>query len=361
MFAGQQNCITFHLGYQLAWKAEQPIPPEYNVAMRLVQIKSDVGEMRVAAVEEDSLRLLTGCNSVYELAQKALANGQSMVEIAKSNLDEAIPYEPVYRGESRWRLLPPFTHPEPARCLVTGTGLTHKASADNRQAMHRNQAELSDSMRMYLMGLEGGRPGLGKIGVAPEWFYKGCGTIVRAHGEPLVVPNFARDGGEEPEIAGVYVIDADRRPRRIGMAMTNEFSDHVLEKENYLYLAHSKLRSCSMGPELVLDPAFRSVPGRVKVERDGAELWSQAIASGEEKMSHSLSNLEHHHFKYEAHRRPGDAHIYFFGADAFSFGAGITLQNGDVMEIAFDGFGRPLRNPIRIESEQEKLVDVLSL
>jgi hypothetical protein len=329
--------------------------------VRLVQLKSDVGEMRVATVEENFLRLLNGCNSIYELAQRALADNRPMLEIAKSNLGDVISYEPVYRGESHWRLLPPFTHPEPARCLVSGTGLTHKASAENRQAMHRNQAELSDSMRMYLMGMEGGRPGLGRIGVAPEWFYKGSGTIVRAHGEPLVVPSFARDGGEEPEIAGVYVIDPDRRPRRIGMAMANEFSDHVLEKENYLYLAHSKLRSCSMGPELVLDPDFRSVSGRVRIERDGAELWSQAIASGEEKMSHSLSNLEHHHFKYEAHRRPGDAHIYFLGADAFSFGAGVALQNGDVMEVAFEGFGRPLRNPIQIERSEEKLIEVLPL
>lgn len=330
--------------------------------MRLVQLKSDVGETRVAAVEEDSLRLLKACNSVYELAQKALENGKPIIEMATIELGDAIPYEPVYRGHSPWRLLPPFTHPEPARCLVAGTGLTHKSSADNRQAMHRNQAELSDSMRMYLMGLEGGHPGSGQVGVAPEWFYKGTGNIVRAHGEPIVVPNYAHDGGEEPEIAGVYVIDAEGRPRRIGMAMTNEFSDHVLEKENYLYLAHSKLRNCSMGPELVLDPDFHNrVPGRVRIERDGAELWSNAIASGEEKMSHSLSNLEHHHFKYDVHRRPGDAHIYFFGADAFSFGAGITLADGDVMEVAFEGFGRPLRNPVRIERAEEKPIEVLPL
>jgi hypothetical protein len=329
--------------------------------MRLVQLTSDRGETRVAIVEGDTLRLLNACSSVYELAQRALANGKPLVELAKLDLGDAIPYDPVYRSESRWRLLPPFTHPEPACCLVTGTGLTHRASADNRQAMHRNQAELPDSMRMYLMGLEGGRPELGRIGVAPEWFYKGSGTIVRAHGEPLVVPNFARDGGEEPEIAGVYLIDADRRPRRIGMAMTNEFSDHVLEKENYLYLAHSKLRNCSMGPELVLDPEFGSVAGRVKIERDGEEYWSHAIGTGEEKMSHSLTNLEHHHFKYEAHRRPGDAHIYFLGADAFSFGAGIALKNGDVMEVAFEGFGRPLRNPIQIEDQEEKLIEVLPL
>jgi hypothetical protein len=244
---------------------------------------------------------------------------------------------------------------------VTGTGLTHKASADNRQAMHHNPAELSDSMRMYLAGLEGGHPERGKIGVSPEWFYKGCGTILRGHGEPLLTPPFAGDGGEEPEVAGVYLIDDEGRPRRVGMAQTNEFSDHVLEKQSYLYLAHSKLRTCSMGPELVLDPDFGAVPGTVSIERRGTVVWSQRIGTGEANMSHTVANLEHHHFKYEAHRRPGDAHIYFFGADAFSYGAGLELQNGDVMVVAFEGFGRPLRNPVCVDRSAERFVEVLPI
>jgi hypothetical protein len=280
---------------------------------------------------------------------------------ASRTSDDTLDYDPIYRLESTWCLLPPFSHPEPARCLVTGTGLTHKASADNRQAMHQNPADLSDSMRMYLAGLEGGHPEPGKIGVSPEWFYKGCGIILRAHGEALLTPPFARDGGEEPEVAGVYLIDDNGRPRRVGMAQANEFSDHVLEKQNYLYLAHSKLRSCAIGPELVLAPDFRAVHGTVGIERGGALIWSQPITTGEANMSHTVANLEHHHFKYEAHRHPGDAHIHFFGADAFSFGAGLELQNGDVMAIAFEGFGRALRNPVCVDRSTEQLVEVLPL
>jgi hypothetical protein len=330
--------------------------------VHLVQLRAGSGETNVAVVEDDRLRLLGGCRSVYELAQMALERGLPLREVAQARASrDTLDYDPIYRLESEWRLLPPFTHPEPARCLVTGTGLTHKASADNRQAMHRNPEELSDSMRMYLAGLEGGHPEPGKIGVSPEWFYKGCGTIVRAHGEPLVAPPFAGDGGEEPEVAGVYLIDAEGRPRRVGMAQTNEFSDHVLEKRSYLYLAHSKLRTCSIGPELVLDPDFGSVPGTVSIERGGAVVWSQRIATGETNMSHTVANLEHHHFKYDVHRRPGDAHIYFFGADAFSFGAGLELQDGDLMAIAFQGFGRPLRNPIRIERNEETLVEAMPM
>ena len=71
--------------------------------------------------------------------------------------------------------------------------------------------------------------------------------------------------------------------------------------------------------------------------------------------------MKDHHFKYAAHRRPGDAHIHFFGADVFSFGEKIKLEDGDVMEVELAGFGRSLRNPIRIERAEPQFVEVKSL
>jgi len=216
-------------------------------------------------------------------------------------------------------------------------------------------------MRMYRLGVEGGRPAAGEIGAAPEWFYKGSGMVLRAHGEPLDIPPHAEDGGEEPEIAGVYVIDSTGAPRRVGMAQGNEFSDHRFEKRNYLNLAASKLMTCAIGPELVVDPEFGSVAGEVSIERGGAAIWRKQIRSGDSAMSHSLANLEHHHFKHAGHRRPGDVHVHFFGADAFSFGEGITLQDGDVMQVQFDGFGRALRNPLRVAGASRTLFAALPL
>lgn len=326
---------------------------------RLVQLKHPELGRRVALVDEPVLRLSSAA-TVYALAQGALARGirlRAAVETALTG--DTVDYEQVYRGTAIWRLLPPIDHPEePARCLITGTGLTHLASAANRQAMHAAGDQLTDSMKMYQWGVEGGRPAPGAIGVAPEWFYKGSGSILRAHGEPLDVPAFAGDGGEEGEVAGVYLIDDAGSPRRVGMAQGNEFSDHVTEKKNYLYLAPSKLRHCSLGPELVVDPQFSSVPGLGRVWRGGALLWSKEIATGDDRMSHTLANLEHHHFKFPQHRRPGDVHIHFFGADAFSFGEQVRLEVGDVMEVAFEGFGRPLRNPLAVEAGEAALITV---
>jgi hypothetical protein len=330
---------------------------------RLVQIRNGP-DRRVALVEEPRLRFLADTASVYDLAKAVLAAGKTLTTVATERVTgDGVDYDAVYRGESAWRLLPPIDHPaEPTRCLVSGTGLTHLGSARDRQAMHTTAQEgLTDSMRMFRWGLEGGRPEPGRIGTAPEWFYKGTGTILRAHGEPLVVPSYAEDGGEEAEVAGVYLVDAEGRPRRLGMAVGNEFSDHRFERKNYLNLAGSKLRTCSLGPELVVDPLFDSVPGRVALERAGRALWSKEIRTGEAEMCHSLQNIEHHHFKFEVHRRPGDLHVHFFGAHGLSFGDGVELADGDVMEIRFDGFGRALRNPVSISRAADPLVTVQPL
>jgi hypothetical protein len=331
---------------------------------RLVQLNHPQHGRKVAVVHENQLRLLSGADSIYQLAQSAINNEKKLEQtVADCATSESLSYDSVYNGQSDWRLLPAFDHPdEPGCCLVTGTGLTHKKSADNRQAMHSDKpAIVTDSMRMYQWGVEGGRPAPGEIGVPPEWFYKGCGTILRAHGEPLEVPSFGLDGGEEAEVAGAYLIAADGRPRRVGLVLANEFSDHKIERQNYLYLAPSKLRTCAIGPELIVNGEFDDARGTVRILRSGKTTWSKDFATGEKNMSHTVANLEHHHFKYPAHCRSGDVHIHFFGADAFSFGDGIVLADGDVMEIELAGFGPPLRNPLRIDGTPQQLVSVQTL
>jgi hypothetical protein len=335
--------------------------------MRLVQLADAAGTRRVALVEGSRLKPLDRFSSVYELAMSAIGARRGLTSFVQSELnagDFALEYDGVYTGKSEWRLLPPIDHPEaPSRCLISGTGLTHMASAEKRRTMHAKTAHANtttenDSIRMYKWGIENGRPRPGAVGISPEWFYKGTGSIVRACGEALRVPGFAEDAGEEPEIAGVYLVDEAGQPRRVGMTVGNEFADHQFEKRNYLYLASSKLRECALGPELWIDPVFDDIHGHVKIERDGSIIWSAQLSTGQKNMCHSLENIEHHHFKFPEHRRSGDVHVHFFGADSFSFGEGIVLRDKDVVEIAFDGFGRPLRNPILFEPGDDSLIAV---
>jgi hypothetical protein len=330
---------------------------------RLVQLMHG-STRRVARVEEPSLRLLEGVDSVLALAERAIAAGTSLPALVERHSSTArLDYDSIYAGSSPWRLLVPIDHPEPARCLVSGTGLTHFGSAASRDKMHAETIteNVTDSMRMFRWGLEGGRPEPNRLGAPPEWFYKGNGTVLRAHGQQLLVPGYAEDGGEEAEIAGVYVIDGSGRPRRIGMATGNEFSDHKFEKHNYLNLAGSKLRTCALGPELAIDANFGLVPGRVSIERAGRPIWEREIATGDDEMCHSVANIEHHHFKFEAHRRPGDVHVHYYGAHSLSFADAVVLVEGDVMAIQYAGFGRALRNPITIATPLREPVLVQSL
>ncbi len=250
------------------------------------------------------------------------------------------------------RVLPPIDHKDPAHVLVTGTGLTHLGSAEGRDQMHKDLADpskITDSIRMFKLGLEGGKPRKGETGAQPEWFYKGDGSILVAPEGNLSSPSFALDGGEEPEIVGIYVIDGSGAPVRIGFALGNEFSDHVTERQNYLWLAHSKLRAASIGPELLIGDLPADIHGVSRIRRGKETIWERAFLSGEQNMAHSIANLEGHHFKYALFRRPGDVHIHFFGTATLSFSEGVRTQKGDVFEIQSDPFGLPLRNRRDVE------------
>lgn len=318
--------------------------------MRLIQFTNAVGARLVGLVSENgrTVRALDGVESVYALAREAIDEGAGLAELAQALATSAMHDYDAITADGR--LLSPLDHPDPAHLLVTGTGLTHLGSAATRDKMHAEasvgDAPVTDSMKMFQAGLKGGKPAAGELGVQPEWFFKGDGGTVVAPEQPLAMPDFALDGGEEPEIVGLYVIGPDGTPFRVGFALGNEFSDHVTERQNYLLLAHSKLRPCSFGPELLLGTLPLDIRGTSRLMRAGEPVWQAEFLSGEANMSHSLANLEHHHFKYAMFRRPGDAHVHFFGTATLSFADGIRAEPGDVFEIEADGFGRRLRNPL---------------
>ncbi|WP_076071632.1 AraD1 family protein [Sphingomonas montana] len=325
--------------------------------LSLVQYRDAGGGRSVAAIREDGVaRIVPGAGSVRALALAAIAAGQGLADaVAAAGTGDVVDLATV-------TLLPPIDHDDPAHLAMTGTGLTHLGSAEGRDAMHRAakvDAAPTDSMKMFLMGVEGGKPAAGAEGVQPEWFYKGDGTQLVAPGAPLTSPAFAQDMGEEPEIAGVYLIDEAGVPVRLGFALGNEFSDHVTERGNYLWLAHSKLRPAALGPELLVGELPADVRGTSRIVRDGATMWEKPFLSGEANMSHSIANLEAHHFKYALFRRPGDVHVHFFGTATLSFSEGVQTQAGDVFEIEAAPFVLPVRNPIAVADAVPVAVKVL--
>jgi hypothetical protein len=326
--------------------------------MLLVQFKNAAGQRRVGILQNDVIREIDGYPSTYVLAQQAIRSKTNLAELAQASAGAET------HAISSVTVLAPLDHADPAHCYVTGTGLTHLGSADTRDAMHKkiggDVAALSDSMKMFRMGVEGGKPAEGARGVQPEWFYKGDGSIVRASGEALQMPEFALDGGEEPEIAGLYLIGDDGQPYRLGYAIGNEFSDHVTERQNYLYLAHSKLRNCGLGAALLVGELPAHVAGTSRIYGvDGKVRWEKAFVSGEQNMSHSIANLEYHHFKYGLFNRPGDVHVHFFGTATLSVADNITVLAGETFEIEAPAFGPALRNTLAVEQSAFVKVNAL--
>jgi hypothetical protein len=318
--------------------------------VRLAQFIDENGKRALAVSARGESRIVKGARTTLDLARQAIAEG---VSIRKLIADRGV-RKPVdlARALKERRVLTPIHHKDPAHVLVTGTGLTHLGSAEGRDKMHKDLADpskLTDSMRMFKLGLEGGKPAKGETGAQPEWFYKGDGSILAPPEGDLPSPAFALDGGEEPEIVGIYLIDDAGGPVRLGFALGNEFSDHVTERQNYLWLAHSKLRPASLGPELLVGDLPADVNGMSRIRRGKEVIWEKPFQSGEQNMAHSIANLEAHHFKYALFRRPGDIHVHFFGTATLSFSGGVQTQKGDMFEIESEPFGLPLRNRLTAE------------
>lgn len=319
--------------------------------MLMSQIIAEDGENQVVVREGTEAYVVNKAKNIYSLAMEAAETDATLTDIvSRHGLGVAVDLESAYHNN---RILTPISHEDEAHLYVTGTGLTHLGSASSRDTMHHsefntNETNETDSMKMFRMGLKSGKPEVGSVGVQPEWFYKGNGGTLVSAGSTLFCPAFADDGGEEPEIAGIYIIGKDGTPFRVGFVLANEFSDHVMEEKNYLYLAHSKLRQTALGPEILVGELPKDIRGNSRIHRNGKTIWEKSFLSGENNMSHTLSNLEHHHFKYAQFRRPGDVHIHLFGTATISFSDGIIVKSGDVFEIEVEEFGLSLRNLMEI-------------
>ena len=159
-------------------------------------------------------------------------------------------------------------------------------------------------------------------------------------------PRISRSTAARNRRSPESILSTPRANRGLGFALANEFSDHVTERGNYLWLAHSKLRPAALGAELLLGRLPDDIKGTSRILRDDRLLWEKPFLSGEANMSHSIANLEHHHFKYRLFRRPGDLHVHFFGTATLSFAEGVTTRDGDVFEVSAPPFLLPLRNPL---------------
>ncbi len=248
--------------------------------------------------------------------------------------------------------MPPSIIPIPRMSMspAPGSPISARPKAATRcTRSSKTPPPLTDSMKMFKMGLEGGKPSKGQEGVQPEWFYKGDGSTLVAPGGDLVSPAFALDGGEEPEIVGVYLIDARRRaaPAR-------------------LRARQRVLRPRHRAAELSLSRPFQAAPlelrpgvaARRPARRRARRLAHQARQGGDLGKAVPLRRAEH----VALDRQSGGASFQICAVSPprrscmcissaprrCQFSDGIKPEKGDVFEIEAEAFGLPLRNRLTI-------------
>jgi hypothetical protein len=146
--------------------------------MRLIQFVAEDGRAVAAIADGTAPRVVRTPRVCAILRWKRTALGRSLAETVEAHgLGDAVDYD---RLAAEKRLLVPLDHPEPSRVVLALTGLTHLGGAQTRDSMHvkLQGADLTDSMKMFKMGLEGGKPAAGAVGVQPEWAWKGDGTWI---------------------------------------------------------------------------------------------------------------------------------------------------------------------------------------
>src|SRR5215471_5166725 len=116
--------------------------------MNLIQFELPDGSRRVGVVQGETVTEVSNATSARDIALKAIESGRSLtgqIQAARAGAEHEFA-----SLLAELRVLPPIDHPDPAHCLVTGTGLTHLGSAATRDKLHKQatQAEeaLTDSM-----------------------------------------------------------------------------------------------------------------------------------------------------------------------------------------------------------------------
>ena len=255
--------------------------------MLISQIVDGSDMIQVVARTNGATRVVNGAKSVYSLALDAARSGSGLAAlIERKGFGKTVDLDAAYR-QGRLHLAdqpsrPGASAPHRHRPHASRLGIDPRRHA--QEASRRRRGKPDRFHEDVPHGARGRQAqAMAQVGVQPEWFYKGNGTMAVAPGAPLFSPAFAKDGGEEPEIAGIYVIGDDGTPFRVGFALSNEFSDHVTERVNYLFLAHSKLRNASFGPEILVGDLPADIRGTSRILRNGKTLWEKPFLSGEDE------------------------------------------------------------------------------
>lgn len=243
-------------------------------------------------------------------------------EAVRSAVAEGAEEITVTAGDPEVRLLPPLLPARSGAALLSGFMGTHKKKWGGASAPEGGEFE------------------------PPKWFFKGFGDWVRLPGETLNVPAAPIALIEEPEVALVYVNDADGTPHYAGYTFGNDLCDIGLHRKDPGYNPYCKLCDTALTPWLFLGEPPRTVTGRVTITRDGATAWEGSFDCGDDALYFRVRDMAAHLFSFPAVRRPGLVNYVLLGADEASFHDGFRIADGDRIAIDVKSHGVAFENPV---------------
>ncbi|MFI8519230.1 fumarylacetoacetate (FAA) hydrolase [Streptomyces sp. NPDC085481] len=229
----------------------------------------------------------------------------------------------VTTDDPELRLLPPLLPTATGNALLSGFMGTHKKKWGGETAP------------------EGGEF------TPPKWFFKGFGDWVRLPGETLTVPANPIALIEEPEVALVYVNDAEGTPHYAGYTFGNDLCDIGLHRKDPGYNPYCKLCDTALTPWLFLGEPPRTVTGRVTISRGGATAWEGSFDCGGDALYFRVKDMAEHLFSFPAVRRPGLVNYVLLGADEASFHDGFRIADGDRIAIDVKSHGVAFENTVK--------------
>lgn len=194
--------------------------------MKLAKVRLADGSVRVASVEDQTVKLLDLSRSSTIRCLGDILREDDPVALARLLIDEAA--GPLPAGAVRF--LAPIDSQE-----VWAAGVTYKRSQIAR--MEESESGASHYDKVY-------------TAPRPEIFYKGNARRTSGPGEPVRVRADSRWTVPEPE----FTLVVSPKGKLVGYTVGNDMSARDIEGENPLYLPQAKVynQCCALGPCILL-------------------------------------------------------------------------------------------------------------
>lgn len=218
--------------------------------MKLAKVRLADGSVRVASVEDQSVRLLDLSRSATTHCLADILNEADPPALARLLIDET--NEPLPAGAVRF--LAPIDSQE-----VWAAGVTYKRSQVAR--MEESETGASHYDKVY-------------TAPRPELFFKGNARRTSGPGEPVRVRADSHWTVPEPE----FTLVVSPKGKLVGYTIGNDMSARDIEGENPLYLPQAKVynQCCALGPCILLadQPLDRdSTKVMLSISRAGREVF----------------------------------------------------------------------------------------